>query len=74
VLKEFGTVGFLPYLAYFLCPLFLLSRGLRAGHRRDPLLKEGLPATSLMMRSGVVMILLAMVMNVGESTFYNLLT
>jgi O-antigen ligase len=73
VLKEFGVVGFLPYLAYFVYPLFLVSRGLRASRRIPPLLEEKLPATSLTARLSFIMILLALVMNIGESTLYNLL-
>lgn len=73
VLKEFGVVGFLPYLAYFVYPLFLLGRALRASWRIPPLLEESLPATSLTVRLSFIMILLALVMNIGESTLYNLL-
>jgi O-Antigen ligase len=73
VLKDFGVVGFLPYLAYFVYPLLLLSRGLRASRHIPPLLEESLPATSLIVRLSFIMILLALVMNIGESTLYNLL-
>jgi O-antigen ligase len=71
VLKEFGIVGFLPYMAYYIFPLFLLWKGLKAGQRAGPLLEELEPATFLTLRVSFVMILLAMVMNIGESTFYN---
>jgi len=72
VLKEFGVVGFLPYLAYFLFPLHLLWTGLRAGKRGSVGLEERLPATFLVLRLGFVMAVTALVMNIGMSTFYNL--
>ena len=72
VLKEFGVIGFLPYLAYFLFPLYLLWTGLRAGKRCGVELEERLPATFLALRLGFVMAVTALVMNIGMSTFYNL--
>jgi O-antigen ligase len=71
VLKQFGIVGFLLYIAYFLFPLFLLGKGLRAGQRAGPSLEDQLPATFLALRLSFVMGITAMVMNVGMSTFYN---
>jgi O-antigen ligase len=71
VLKEFGIVGFLPYLAYYLFPMFLLWRGLRAAKRAGPLWEERFPATSLTLRLAFVFAVTALVMNIGESTFYN---
>src|SRR5208337_2856406 len=73
VLKEFGVIGFLPYLAYFLFPLYLLWTGLRAGKRCGVELEERLPATFLVLRLGFVMAVTALVMNIGMSTFYNLI-
>lgn len=74
VLKEFGVVGFLPYLAYYALPLFLIGKGLKSSRRLGAWAEDRMPATSLVMRLSLVLIVLAMVMNVGESTFYNLLT
>ncbi len=71
VLKEFGIIGFLPYLAYYFFPMFLLWRGLRAAKRAGPVWEERLPATFLTLRLAFVLAVTALVMNIGESTFYN---
>lgn len=73
ILKEFGIVGFLFYLAYFLFPLSLIWRGMRAGQRAGPSLEESLPWNFLAMRLSFVMIMTALVMNIGMSTFRNFL-
>ncbi|HEY4949287.1 MAG TPA: hypothetical protein VIH88_03050 [Candidatus Acidoferrales bacterium] len=71
VLKEFGIIGFLPYLAYYFFPIFLLWRGLRAAKCAGPVWEERLPATFLTLRLAFVLAVTALVMNIGESTFYN---
>jgi hypothetical protein len=73
VLKEFGVMGFLFYLAYYLFPLFLVWRGMRAGQRTGPTLEQRLPSNFLAMRLSFVMILTALLMNIGMSTFRNFL-
>ncbi|HET8924032.1 MAG TPA: O-antigen ligase family protein [Candidatus Acidoferrum sp.] len=74
VLKKFGVMGFLFYLGYFFVPLWLIRRGMRAAKRAGPDLENRLPASFLVMRLAFIMILTALVMNIGMSTFYNLLT
>ncbi len=70
ILKRYGILGLMPYLAFFLFPLFLLWRGLRAIlGRAGPLLEQRLPLSSLIARFGFAMALMAIVMNVGMSTF-----
>ena len=71
VLKEFGMVGFLPYLAYFLAPLGLLWTGWRAGRRAGPRLEESMPASFALTRACFILAVLSILMNVGMSTFYN---
>lgn len=71
VLKKFGLLGFVSYLAYYLFPLLLIRRGMRAARKASLGLEERIPATFLTMRLGFVMILTALAMNVGMSTFYN---
>jgi hypothetical protein len=71
VLKEFGIIGFIPYLAYYLFPLFLFWKGMKAGQRVGPRLEEQLPATLLTLRLSFVMVVTSLVMNIGMSTFYN---
>jgi O-antigen ligase len=71
VLKEFGVIGFLAYLGFFLYPLFVSWRGLSAARRAPPELENCLPATLLAARLSVIMIVTALVMNIGESTYFN---
>lgn len=71
VLKKFGLLGFVSYLAYFAFPLFFIWKGMRTARRAPPALEEQIPATFLVLRLGFVMIITALVMNFGMSTFYN---
>ena len=71
VLKEFGLIGFLSYICYFLFPLSRTWKALRAAKRNGPHVQEDLPATLLVLRLSCVMAITALVMNIGESTFYN---
>ncbi len=71
--KQFGIVGFSVYLAYYFFPLYLLWKGLKAGQRAGSLYEERMPATLLTIRLSFVMIILALAMSIGESTFTNLL-
>jgi hypothetical protein len=71
--KQFGIVGFSVYLAYYFFPLYLLWKGLKAAQRAGSLYEERIPATLLTLRLSFVMIILALAMSIGESTFTNLL-
>jgi len=71
VLKQFGAIGFLCYITYFIFPLYLLWKGLKASAHVGPLLEERIPTTFLVLRLAFVMGFTAMLMNIGESTFYN---
>jgi len=71
VLKQFGAIGFLPYLAYFFVPLALVFRGLRAVWFSKDRLAEQFPAASLVVHFAFVMAFTALFMNVGESTMRN---
>ena len=71
VLKEFGVIGFLAYIAYYLFPLFLMWKGARRGQRASPLLEAQVPATFLVQRVSILMVLTALVMNIALTTFYN---
>jgi O-antigen ligase len=71
VLKEFGIIGFFPYLAYYFFPMLLLWRGLRASRQAGAASEERFPATFLTVRFAFILAVTALVMNVGESTFYN---
>jgi O-antigen ligase len=71
VLKEFGIIGFCIYLAYYLFPLYLVWNGLRSAKRAGPGLEDRLPAQMMAVRLSFIMIVTAMVMNIGETTFYS---
>ena len=71
VLKEFGIIGFCIYLAYYLFPLYLVWNGLRSAKRAGPRLEDRLPAQMMAVRLSFIMIVTAMVMNIGETTFYS---
>ena len=71
VLKQFGIIGFLSYIAYYLFPLSLLWKGIRTAWRAGPFFGEWGPATFLTLCLSFVMVITALLMNVGESTFYN---
>jgi hypothetical protein len=72
ILKYYGIVGFLCYLAYFFWPLLEMLRGLRSLRFLSPDLEERLGANLLVLRAGFAIFCLALFMNVGEFTFYNL--
>src|SRR6202022_284369 len=71
VLKEFGIIGFLPYFAYFLFPLYVLWKGLRASWRAGPSLESRMPLTFTTLRLCLVIVITAIVMNIGSTTFYD---
>lgn len=71
VLKEFGIVGFVCYLGFYLFPLWLMGKGVRIGVRADPQLEQALPANFLVMRFGIILVVTSLVMNAAISTFYN---
>jgi O-antigen ligase len=71
VLKEFGAIGFLAYISYFLLPLTLMWKGLKSGRGAGFLAETNLPATSLVLKVSIVMLLTALVMNVALTTFFN---
>jgi hypothetical protein len=71
ILKEFGIVGFVCYLGFYLSPLFLIWKGLRASRFATSTAEDHLRATFLVVRLGFVMVLTALVMNVAMTTFHN---
>lgn len=69
VLREKGSLGFLVFLCYYLYPIHLIRSGRKAIRLSGPL-TEQLPAHVVCVNTGFVMGALALVMNVGMSTFY----
>ena len=71
VLREKGIVGFLAFLPYYLYPLILIRRGQKAIRSPGSGLQEEFPAHVVCLHTGFVIGALAMIMNVGMSTFYS---
>ena len=71
VLKEFGIIGFLPYLAYYLIPAIMIWRGLRERSSSRDILDVWFPASTITAHLALVMIITALIMNIGEDTFHN---
>jgi len=71
ILKEFGVVGLLAYLCYFLFPLYLLWKGLRTGQGAGPELENQMPATFWCLRLTFVMVVTTLVMNIGMGILTN---
>jgi O-antigen ligase len=71
ILKEFGLIGFLVYLGYFLVPLAMIWSGLRRVRSIGPWLEGGRRAIYWAMCLSFIMIVTALVMNIGMSTYYN---
>jgi len=70
VLRSLGTVGLIFYLGYYLVPLYLIGRGLRASHN-SVYASAREPATLACSQFGFLMAVLALFMNIPMSTFYN---
>jgi O-antigen ligase len=71
ILKQYGVVGLVPYLCYFLVPLGMVWRGLRAVPNGGPWLEQQWPATYWAVCLSFVMIVTALIMNIGMGTYYN---
>ena len=65
VMKEFGSVGLIAYLAYYFIPMWKLRFGLSPNVRR----RHNIDLATISF--AVVVGLTALAMNFGESTFYN---
>lgn len=71
ILKQYGLIGLVPYLCLFLLPLRMVWKGLRAIRERETWIERHLPATYWALCVSFVMIVTALVMNIGMSTYYN---
>jgi len=71
ILKQYGVVGLVPYLSYFLLPLGMVWRGLWSAAKAGPRLENERPATYWAVCVSFVMIVTALFMNIGMSTYYN---
>jgi O-antigen ligase len=72
VLKEYGLLGIVPYFCYFLLPLAMVWKGLRGVKDFGEALEREWPATYWALCASFILIVTALVMNVGMSTYFNL--
>ena len=71
ILKQFGVVGFLPYLCFYLVPLAMLWKGIRNVSRAGPQLEQEWRATYWGLCFGFLVIVTALIMNIGMGTYYD---
>ncbi len=71
VLKQFGVVGLFPYLSYYFVPLAMIWKGMRYVSRAGPQAEQYWPATYWGMCLGFLVIVTALVMNIGMGTYYD---
>ena len=71
VLRSQGLLGLVFFLGYYLVPLYLIVKGLRAYRARAGLISIHCPATIVCVQFGVIVGVLALFMNIPMSTFYN---
>src|SRR5262249_25946344 len=69
LVRETGSIGFFVFLAYYLYPLLLIRRGQRVLEGAAEI-QERFPAHAISIHSTFIMGTLALVMNLGMSTFY----
>lgn len=71
ILKQFGLVGLIPYLCYFLVPLVMIWRGIKAISRAGPLLEQEWRGTYWALCVGFLIAVTCLVMNIGMGTYYD---
>jgi O-antigen ligase len=71
ILKQFGVVGLLPYLCLYLVPLAMIWNGMKSVRRAGPQLEQQWRATYWGLCMGFLVIVTALVMNIGMGTYYD---
>lgn len=71
VLRGSGLLGFVIFLGYYAVPLYLIAKGLRNARRNSLHATTAVPATTVCAQFGLLLGVLALVMNIPMSTFYN---
>lgn len=72
VLREHGLIGFVIFLGYYLYPMYLIRKGQRAARTLVRLEPEQVSANMVVVHASFIMGVLALLMDVGMSTFYGL--
>lgn len=70
VLREQGIIGFFIFIGYYLYPLYVIRGGRRAVHVAGMLVEQA-PANVVCMYGSLIMGILALIMDIGMSTFYS---
>jgi len=71
VLKQYGVLGFIWYFAYYCWPIYQLTKGLKSSAQLSAEMESKLRTNRVMSCVGFIVLLTALVMNIGEFTFYN---
>jgi hypothetical protein len=71
ILKQFGVVGLIPYLCFFLVPLAMIWKGLKNVARAGPQLEQHWRATYWGLCLGFLVSVTCLVMNIGMGTYYD---
>lgn len=71
ILKQFGLVGLLPYLCYFIVPLAMMWKGIKNVMRAGPPLEQEWRGTYWGLCLGFLMPLTCLAMNIGMGTYYD---
>jgi len=71
ILKQFGVVGLFPYLCLYLVPLAMVWKGIKNVRRAGSQLEQHWRATYWGLCLGFLVIVTALVMNIGMGTYYD---
>jgi hypothetical protein len=71
VLRGQGVLGLVFFSGYYIAPLRMIGKGLRAARRSSLRIASFAPATLVCTQIGILLIVLALFMDIPMSTFYN---
>jgi O-antigen ligase len=71
VLREKGLIGLFLFLGYYIYPLYLIRKGQRAARLCGDSMANESPATLMAVHFTMIMGVLALIMDLGMSTFYS---
>jgi len=71
ILKQFGLIGLLPYLCYFIVPLAMMWKGIKNVMRAGRPLEQEWRGTYWGLCLGFLMPLTCLAMNIGMGTYYD---
>jgi O-antigen ligase len=71
ILKQFGIVGLIPYLCFYLVPLTMIWKGIKNVTRAGPQLEQKWRATYWGLCLGFLVPVTCLVMNIGMGSYYD---